>query len=127
LRQFFAGCANPASQVVKPLPLEIIQSYIAAYYYAALTNVSFQFYVAPMEQKADFAKIIDQSYKDFCLLDNWFATVEPNELLTNPHLRLYEEARHKWKRYVKDSAMVYSERARIGSKWLDLARCPRKL
>ena len=61
---------QPASQVVKPLPLEIIQSYIAAYYYAALTNVSFQFDVAPMEQKADFAKIIDQSYKDFCLLDN---------------------------------------------------------
>jgi hypothetical protein len=109
---------RPASKVVKPFPLEIIKSYIAAYYYAALTNVSFQFYVAPMEQKTDnnFEKIIDQSYKDFYLLDNWFATVDPNELLTNPNLRLYAEARNDWKRYVKDSAMVYSERARIGSK-----------
>lgn len=102
----------PASQAAQPWPFELIKSYIAAYYYAALTNVSFQLYLLPIEQVEGnniVRSLIDESYKDFYLLDNWFATLDPAELQTNPNLHLYQEARNGWKPWVKDSTMVYRE------------------
>lgn len=106
---------SPANQAAQPWSVEVITSYIAAYYYAGLTNVFLQFYLAPVDVEEDIAavkRLVEESYKDFCMLDNWFATLDQHELQMNPNLHLYQEARDGWKPWVKDSRMIYSEIAK---------------
>jgi len=99
----------PASRSLQQGQPEAIGGYIAAYYYAALTNVSFQAYLSAAEQLDDndgLRGIIDASYKHFYMLDNWFAKLDPNELQTNPNLHLFQEARDVWRPWVKDSTII---------------------
>jgi hypothetical protein len=77
------------------------------------------FYLAPPEQEGvndSVKRPIDESCKDFWVLDNWLAKLEPQELQSNPSLHLYQEARNAWKPWVRDSNMVCDEIRKIHCK-----------
>jgi hypothetical protein len=64
---------SPAIQAVQHGHPEAIESYILAYYYAALTNLFCQVCLPPIQQveENDIAKtIMDASYGDFYMLDS---------------------------------------------------------
>jgi hypothetical protein len=87
---------------------------MSAYYYAALTNLANQYYLPSLEQLDDgniFKRVQDSSYSDFFALDHWFSQLESQELKSNPLNWMYVEAHTNWRELVKDTTMVYKERA----------------
>jgi hypothetical protein len=105
---------SSAAQAAQQWYIEAIKGYIGAYYYAALANIAHQYYLPPLDQlqEGDILKrIVDTSHADFVMLDNWFATLDAQELRKNPLWHLYSEAHDVHKTNVKESTMVYQERA----------------
>jgi len=108
---------STAAQAAQQWQSEAISGYIGAYYYAALTNIAHQFYLPALDQLQDgdvFKRIIDTSHADFFMLDQWFGTLNPQDLKNNRLAHLYSEAHDMHKPYVKDSTMVYQDRATGG-------------
>ncbi len=90
-----AECAHP----------ETIESQIAAYYYMALTNVLCQTHVPQVRQVEEddpVKALIDASYRDFHVIDNWLAGLDVNQIRATPSARLYREVQDTWRQHVKD-------------------------
>lgn len=91
-----------------------IDGYIGAYYYAAISNISNQCFLPPLESLETeniIKKVLDTSFADFTNLDRWFPTLDQQELRLSPVFHLYQEAFSTWRQFVKDSTGVYAERA----------------
>lgn len=106
----------PAPSSASPTPeqwqSEAIKGYIIAYFHAALTNVCCQAYLLPTEpvKEDDLLKgVIEASYAHFCMLDNWFTALDPNELQSNLDSQLFEEVRDVWKPWVRDWRTITSK------------------
>jgi len=101
----------PSSPASPRPPVESIESYILAYYYAALTNLFCQAHLSPVErvEEHDTVRVIaDSSYRDFCMLDGWLGTLDLNELQLSLNWSLYVETREGWRNLVKNWAMITS-------------------
>ena len=89
---------------------EVIEGYIVAFYYAALTNLFCQACLPPIqegENSDDVAKaIMDSSYQDFYTLDSFLGALSPNEIRASPNSHLYQEVRDTWRHWVKDWTMI---------------------
>jgi hypothetical protein len=102
------------SQAALQWRVEAIKGYMSAYYYAALRNLAYLYYLPSLEQLDDgniFKRVQDSSYSDFFALDHWFSQLESQELKSNPLNWMYVEAHTNWRELVKDTTMVYKERA----------------
>jgi hypothetical protein len=97
---------------------EVIEGYIVAYYYAALTNLFCQACLPPIEQAEnsdDIARaIMDKSYSDFSTLDSFLASLDPNEIHASPNAHLYLEVGDSWRHWVKDWAMISKKNPQAG-------------
>ena len=101
----------PSSTGSERLPVESIEGYVLAYYYAALTNLFCQAHLSPIEKVEDHdtvKTIADSSYRDFCMLDGWLGTLDLSELQLSPNWSLYVETREGWRSLVKNWAMITS-------------------
>ncbi len=95
---------SSADQASQAQPLESIDGYLLAYYYAALTNLFCQAHLSLVQnpQEDDVVRAAaDRSYRDFFALDSWLGSLEQNEIEASPHLPLFLEARESWKNLVK--------------------------
>ena len=93
----------------EPRPVEVIESNILAYYYAALTNLFCQVYLRPLETGKSndvFQPIIEASYADFQMLDGWLASCNPSAIWASLHSDLYQQVRHNWVSQLKDWAAL---------------------
>jgi hypothetical protein len=66
-----------------------------------LTNVFGQAYLSLLGQVEDnnvVKTIIEASYKDFGMLDDYFATLDKNELQTHPNSHLFQQVQDLWVR-----------------------------
>src|SRR5215467_3115905 len=101
----------PSTPAPQRLPVESIESYVLAYYYAALTNLFCQAHLSPTEKVEDHdtvKAIADSSYRDFCMLDGWLGSLDLNELQLSANWSLYVDTREGWRNLVKNWAMVSS-------------------
>ena len=100
---------SPAIQAVQHGHPEAIESYILAYYYAALTNLFCQVCLPPIQQleENDIAKtIMDASYGDFYMLDSSLGAFDEHEIRASPNSHSYQEVQDAWRHRVKDWTMV---------------------
>jgi hypothetical protein len=92
---------------------EVLTAYIATYFYAGITNVASQAHLPPLaDVKEDdfFKKVVDSSFNDFRLLEDYIGKFDANVLGANRLYHLYTEASQEWRPFVKDSTAVYRER-----------------
>jgi hypothetical protein len=104
----------PSTQANQAWRAETIKGYLGAFYYSAITNLCNQYFLPPLEQLQPddlFKRMVDGSYQDFRMMDNWFTTLDQVELQNSPSYHLYCETLEKYKAFVKDSTTVYAERA----------------
>ena len=100
---------SPAIQAGQHGHPEAIESYIVAYYYAAMTNLLCQVSLPPTQQveSNDVVRaVIDASYDDFYILDSSLGALDPNEIQASPNLHLYQEVRDAWRHWVKNWTMI---------------------
>jgi hypothetical protein len=100
---------SPAIQAGQHGHPEAIESYIAAYYYAALTNLLCQVSLPPTQQVENndvVRAVIDASYDDFYILDSSLGALDPNEIQASPNSHLYQEVRDAWRHWVKNWTMI---------------------
>jgi hypothetical protein len=115
--------SSAASQASQQRPLESVEGYVLAYYYAALTNLFCQVYLSPIDQSGDddnLKTILDASYRDFFMLASLLGALDQNEIKVNPSLLRYLEARELWRNLVKNGAMI-SEKGRENTSNVELA------
>lgn len=96
------------------LQMEVITAYIAAYYYATVTNLASQAQLPPVETlTADdgVKKIVDQSFADSNFLESLLRGADATTIATSRLHNLYQETMTNWKPLAKDSSLVYAERA----------------
>jgi hypothetical protein len=108
---------SPAIQAVQHGHPEAIESYILAYYYAALTNLFCQVCLPPIQQleENDIAKtIMDASYGDFYMLDSSLGALDPNVIRASPNSQVYQEVREAWRHWVKDWTMISKRNQETG-------------
>ncbi len=108
---------SPAIQAAQHGHPEAIESYIIAYYYAALTNLFCQISLPPTQQveNNDVVKaIIDASYNDFYRLDSSLGALDPNEIQASPNSHLYQEVRDAWRHWVKNWTMISKRNQETG-------------
>jgi hypothetical protein len=55
-------------------------------------------------------KVVDSSHADFNMLDQWFPTLDQQDLTRSTLYHLYQEALN-WKQFVKEATTVYADRA----------------
>lgn len=94
------------------LQVEVVTCYIAAYYYAGITNLAVQSYLPPLLDLGPndaLKRVVDQSYADFFTLDGILKGLEPAWLTSNRLYHLYTEA-SQWESSLKDSTRVYQDR-----------------
>lgn len=104
----------PPSRGPQPRHPKTIDSQIVAYYYAALTNLLGQACYLPIGQEESngvLQVIIEASYSDFQILDNWLEEYDPSEIRASPNSQLYQEVRETWRQRIMDWAML-SKRAK---------------
>jgi hypothetical protein len=107
----------PASQAAPLGHLETIEGYLAAYHYAALTNLFCQIYLPSIEKVEDndvVKAIIDTSYRDFYMLDAWLEALDPKEIQANPRSHLYQETRDVWRDWIKDWTTISKANQQTG-------------
>jgi hypothetical protein len=88
---------------------DTIESQIAAYYYMALTNVLCQAHAPDIRQVEDddpVKALIDTSYRDFHVIDNWLAALDVNQIRAAASGRLYREVQDAWRHHVRDWRMI---------------------
>lgn len=91
----------------------LVSSYLALYYYAGLTNIATQFYLPKLDELEPgntLKNIVDRSHADFVYLENLIASLDQSLVQNSQLLNLYNEGL-QMKGLVKDSTMVYQERA----------------
>lgn len=108
---------SPAVQTAQHGHPEVIEGYIIAYYYAALTNLLCQAHLPPIQEveNDDVVKaVIDASYRDFFMLDSSLGAVDPNEIQASPNLHMYQEVRDAWGHWVKDWTTISKRNKETG-------------
>jgi len=91
----------------------LISSYLALYYYTGLTNIATQFYLPKIEElepENTIKSIVDKSHADFAYLESLIATLDQQQVQGSQLFNLYQEGQ-QMRNLVKDSTMVYRERA----------------
>ena len=96
---------SPASRTAQIGHSETVEIQMLAYYYSALTNLFCQVCLPPIQQLEDndvIRTIIDASYGDFRIADDWLGALDPKEIWASPNARLYWEVREAWRDQIKD-------------------------
>ncbi|MDA2911493.1 hypothetical protein MYX04_11255 [Nitrospiraceae bacterium AH_259_D15_M11_P09] len=112
---------NIASQLRAPTPdatvqgltTEIVNAYLAIYYYTAIANVGLQGHLPALDslQPDDRAKsLVDSSYNDFVVIERIISGLNPTLVQASVLHHLYAEASINWKPYVRDSTRAYQAR-----------------
>jgi len=102
---------------VPALVNEVVNAYLAIYFYACAANVTLQSWLPPIAelQEGDrFKQLVDQSYRDVRTMEGLISRFEQRQLESSNLYHLYAETQN-WKPFIADATMVYQARASAGS------------
>lgn len=95
----------------------MVASYIALYYYAALTNYWAQQGLPPLdkfEETSNYSKavkrIVDSSYNDFIYLADVLNNIDPGLIQNCSTFHLLQEVADIWEPLIMDSTEAYAKR-----------------
>ena len=117
-----SSVSNVSSQLTTPgeerrtiqnLTEQLVTSYIAIYYYVALTNITSQGYLpnlSELDENNPIKTIVDSSNADFWWLDNILTNMNSADLQASPLHHLYIDTITNKKQHIKDSTGVFQSR-----------------
>lgn len=117
-----SSVSNVSSQLASPgderktiqnLTEQLVSSYIAIYYYAALTNITSQGYLpnlTELDENNPIKTIVDSSNADYWWLDSILSSTNSSDLQASPLYHLYADTITNKKQHIKDSTKVYQSR-----------------
>lgn len=97
---------------------ELVDSYIALYYYVAIANVTAQTLLPSMEafdtsvpEHSNVKRLVDQTHTDFQYITNLVASVHASRLSMSRVRHLYEDARINWGPLVRNADSAWASRS----------------
>lgn len=109
---------QPASSNDEALIGELVDSYIALYYYVAIANVTAQTLLPSMEafdasvpEHSNVKRLVDQTLTDFQYITNLVASVHASRLSMSRVRHLYEDARVNWGPLVRNADSAWASRS----------------
>jgi len=113
--------SEPQKENLEGLFSELISTYIAIYYYTALTNYFAQGYLPhtfEFDEKNQFhqlvKRVLDTSQADFRRIEDIILAIDKNRIAANPLAHLLEEAITHWSRNVKSASDVFVAQSQQG-------------